>query len=500
MSGIRVTYSGLISFAVKLSSILTGIVFTLIVTRQLTQEEFGTWSLIGGLLLYAVFADFTISYWLTREVARGIKSARTAIVSGSIMSIGGILAYLVIVFFVAPQSNTDHDILFFAVILIVPMFLNDILHYLMVGWKPQVVSYGLFASEVTKIPVAIVLVFYLQMGIEGAILTVFVSYLSSIIINLIYARHELKGKIEKKFLKKWFRLSWIPMYQSIPNLAYVSDVVIFSVITGSVIGVAYVTAARAIARIVMHTGALSVGVYPKLLGGGSTNYLQENLSRVFYFVIPLMGLSITLARPGLFALNPVYEIAVPVVIILSFRSLFTIINKLFHSALQGIETVDVDENATFKSYVKSKLFLLPTLKVIQYGSYAVILVIVFSLLASGNSELDLIIAWSIVALLIEIPFVVYLYLLVRKNMMIKLDYKSLVKYLISGIISFGILHILVEQFLDYRISIFEFLPELLLFVAVGIGLYLGITYSIDKKTRELFKAIVSEIRQKGVKN
>ena len=81
-------------------------------------------------------------------------------------------------------------------------------------------------------------------------------------------------------------------------------------------------------------------------------------------------------------------------------------------------------------------------------------------------------------------------------MVIKLDYKSLVKYLISGIISFGILHILVEQFLDYRISIFEFLPELLLFVAVGIGLYLGITCSIDKKTRKLFKAIISEIKQK----
>ena len=496
MSGIRVTYSGLISFAVKLSTILTGIMFTVIVTRQLSEQEFGTWSLLGSLLLYVVFTDYVVSFWLTREVARGVDSARTALISSIMFSVGGTFAYLIIAYFVSIQANIDYEILFFGAILIFPRIINDILHFLNFGWKPQIISYALLGSEIVKVPAALVLIYFFNLGLEGAILATFISSIISISIHFLYSRHKLRAKFQKKFLKKWFRLSWIPLYHSIPNLAYVSDVVIFSLITGSVIGVAYVTAARAIARIVMNTGALSIGIYPKLLEGGPTEHLQEIITKVFYFVIPLMGLSITLARPGLFALNPVYEIAVPVVIILSFRSLFTVINKLFHSALQGIETVDIDENATFKSYVKSKLFLLPTLRVIQYGSYVVVLIIVLSLLTLENSEIELIIAWSIVALLIEVPFVIYLYILVRKNMVIKVDYKSLVKYLISGIISFGILHILVEQFLDYRISIFEFLPELLLFVATGVGLYFGITYSIDKKTRKLFKAIISEIKQK----
>jgi len=43
MSNIRVTYSGLISLGTKFSSIITGLVFTLIVTRSLSPEEFGTW-------------------------------------------------------------------------------------------------------------------------------------------------------------------------------------------------------------------------------------------------------------------------------------------------------------------------------------------------------------------------------------------------------------------------------------------------------------------------
>ena len=71
MSGIRVTYSGLISFVVSLLSVLTGVIFTLIVTRQLSQEEFGTWGLIGGMTGYVLIFGPITTYWVTREIARG---------------------------------------------------------------------------------------------------------------------------------------------------------------------------------------------------------------------------------------------------------------------------------------------------------------------------------------------------------------------------------------------------------------------------------------------
>ena len=54
MSKIRVTYSGLISFATNLVTVVTGLIFVIIVTRTLTIEEFGTWGLISGLFAYAV--------------------------------------------------------------------------------------------------------------------------------------------------------------------------------------------------------------------------------------------------------------------------------------------------------------------------------------------------------------------------------------------------------------------------------------------------------------
>ena len=54
MSKVRVTYTALISFATNLISVITGLVFVIIVTRSLTPDEFGTWGLISGLLAYAV--------------------------------------------------------------------------------------------------------------------------------------------------------------------------------------------------------------------------------------------------------------------------------------------------------------------------------------------------------------------------------------------------------------------------------------------------------------
>ena len=76
MSSIRVTYSGLIGLVIGLSSVITGMIFILIVTRSLTPEELGTWGLVGGLITYVVILEPMISYWTQREIARDIDSGK----------------------------------------------------------------------------------------------------------------------------------------------------------------------------------------------------------------------------------------------------------------------------------------------------------------------------------------------------------------------------------------------------------------------------------------
>lgn len=494
MSGIRVTYSGLISFVVRLTSILTGIVFTLIVTRQLTEQEFGSWSLIGSLITYIILVESIISYWTTREVARGTESGRTALMTSGIFTIGAIFAYILIAYVVGEQSNADVEILVFGVMLVPLMFIEQTLKGINYGWKPHVNSYAFLAFEISKIPVALIFIIILDFGVKGAIIATAFAYLASVIILSFYVRERIKNPFKKEFVKKWFKLSWLPLYRAIPTTVFLSDVVIFSIITGSVVGIAYITTARTITNLVTHTFAISRGVYPKLLEGGKQEYFQENLMRVLYFAIPFFAISVTFARPALFALNPIYEIAVPIVLILSPRAFLITLNKTFYGALQGIEKVDTKEEATFKEYVKSKLFLIPTVRIIQYSVYVLFLAVgLYLMIGTESTQLDLVMYWAIIGIATEIPFFIFYIIMVRKSFTINLDVKSLVKYALTTLLIFSVVYFAMEEFLVYEESIFQFLPNLLLYVSLAGAGYIGITYVIDKRIKVLINAIVKEV-------
>ena len=495
MSGIRVTYSGLISFVVGLASVFTGIIFTIIVTRQLTPEEFGTWNLIGGLIVYAVIIEPTISYWVTREVAREKESGKTAVFFSGVFSIGGVVVYLIIAYFIAQNTDAEQSILFVGAILIPLMFLNRTLTALNLGWKPHAVSYGKLFFEIFKIPAALIIVYLMDMGIEGAIISTAIAYVASIVILFISSRTKLHGLIELFYLKKWLKLSWLPLYPGIASMIYVLDVSMFALITGSVEGLAFWSAAVAVAALALHSKAISSAIYPKLLEGGKMEYLQKNLMLVLYFSIPLSALSIAFAKPALFALNPIYIVAVPVVIMLTLRGFSENIKFLFMSAIQGMETVDVNENSSFKDYLKSKLILIPTILLIQYSLYIVTLVVIL-VIFNSKTQLELVMYWSVTSVIISIPFTIYFYYLSRRRFKFKINYFAIIKYVIISTGIFGLIYFLMEEYLIFYESIFEFLPHLLLFVALGVGGYLFISYFTDRNTKNLVKSIFSEIKNK----
>lgn len=497
MSEIRVTYAGLISLAIKLVSIITGLVFTLIVTRELTQEEFGTWGLISGLLIYVLIFEPIISFWTTREIARGNEIGKTAFITNGAISIIGVVVYIIISFLVGFNSEAEQKILVFAAILVPAIFLHNTLNAINVGWKPQVVSYGFLVFEIVKIPLAIIFVYNYDLGVEGAILATCFAHITSIGTLLFFARTKIRAKFKVGFIKKCLKSFWIPTYRDIPPLLFTSDIVVFTLVTGSVTGIAFYVAARTISYIVMNVNSFSSALYPKFLAGGKQEYLKDNLNKLFYFAFPMMAVSIIFARAGLFTLNPVYEAAYSVVIVLTFRAFLSALNKTFYQVLQGIEQVDKNENSTFIDYLKSKLFWLPTIRLIQYSSYIGTLVIVL-LIFKTSTELELVLLWSFVALIVEIPVLIYLIIYVRRFFSLRLDFKGICKYLGSAVLVFTVLFFLVENYLEYKISIFEFLPNLMLFAAGGIGGYLLITYLIDSKTRQLFHAIINELKRKSV--
>ena len=498
MSRIRVTYSGLISFAVGLTSVITGIIFTLIVTRSLTAEEFGTWNLIGGLITYVIIVEPIVSYWATREMARGVESAKTAVMSSGLFSIGGVLVYIVIAYSLAAHVHANQNVLYFSSILIPVMFLNRTLTAVNLGWNPQSSSYGMLSFETAKIPAALILVYFLHMGIFGAISSTVVAYAASIVILGIFARQKIKGQFRISLLKKWVRLSWLSVYPGISNVIYHLDVIVFSVISGSVIGLAFYAAAQTVSNLVANSSLISQALYPKLLEGGNKQHLQENLIRFFYFAFPLAALAIVFAKPALYALKPIYESAVPVVVFMTIRAVLYVLGGTYNQAMLGIEKVDLNENSTIKDFVKSKLFSVPTMILVQYSVYTISIAVGLYLLKPfSKSDIDLVIYWSIISLATQVPFTVYYYYSTRKYFVTRIGPLILFKYLSASVVSFGITYFLVQE-LSYKKSIFEFIPNLMLFVFIGIGIYLGITYAVDLRTRKLFHAIINEIRGNSI--
>jgi hypothetical protein len=497
MSGIRVTYSGMISFVVGLASLFTGLIFTLIITRQLSQEEFGGWSLIGSLIAYVLVIHPIVSYWSTREIARGVESGKTAFISSGGFSMASLLIFFGIAYFFGVKTDIDLNILLLAGILIPVEFLRAVLVGITQGYRPQNEEYGILIFELTKIPLALLIIFYFDLGLVGVIITVFISRLASVITMLIQTRERLKGKFNKKSLKKWIKLFWLPIYPYISAILTTSDVAIFSIMTGSVFGLAYWSAATTISRIVNHSAKIGKAVYPKLLEGGKRELFQENLIRIFYFAFPLAAMSFVFSKPALFALNPLYSEAATVMLFLVPMIFLRTFSELFSSALQGIEKVDTRENATFRDYIRSKLFFIPTVRIVQRSLYLISLtVMLFLMIPSNQDQIQLVVYWAIIALAIQIPYTGFLYLLIKKEFTIRFDKKALFKYFSASVVAFGFTFLLMEEYLEYKISIFEFLPEFLQYVIIGVLFYLAITYIIDPRTRKLTKAIVSEVKNR----
>jgi len=497
MSGIRVTYSGLISLVVGITSIFTGLIFTLIVTRTVSITEYGIWGLISSLFGYVVTIEPMISYWATREIARNVDSGKTAILSSSLLSIMGIFIYSIIAYLVGHQTNIDQKILFFAIILIPLMFLNRTLNGINLGWKPHAVSYGVLASGIAQMPAALLFIYFLHLGVIGIILTTMMGNISSIIILTIFARQKIRNKIKKEFIGKWLKLFWLPLYPGVTSMIFFLDAVVFSLIAKSVEGLALWSVSLAISNLIPTSGLISRATYPKLLGENNTGYLKENISQLFYFAIPFVALAIVFAKPALFALNPIYEIAFPIVIFTSIFVFLNTISGVFQSLLSGMEKVDINENSTFRDYIKSKLFFLPTISLVQYSTYVIILAVGLLLLVQNvHSQLELVLYWSIAAIISHLPFTIYLYVLVKRNFALSLDIHRIGKFLLITFAVFGSTYFLIDKFLVYNSNIFEFIPHLLLLMLAAIGGYLLVTYFVDLKTRQLLNAIIQEVRNK----
>jgi hypothetical protein len=272
------------------------------------------------------------------------------------------------------------------------------------------------------------------------------------------------------------------------------DIALYLVITSSVIGIAYYTASFTIANLVKHTGNISQALYTKLLAKGNLDHIKENISLQLFFGIPLVGISVLFSKPALYALNPIYSDAYIVVIFLAIKSLFFILSQTFQVILLGIEKVDLIEKPKFSNLLHSYLFQIPSFRIIKLGIYLGILIpSLYLSFNSGMSEIELIILWSLISLLIEIPNFIFYLIIVKQKIGFVIPYTPVLKYVIGTGGMASVYFLTSPILITYHESIFNFLPELILQLILCVITYVGILYLIDSKTRNLVGAIINEV-------
>ena len=497
MSNIRVTYSGLIAFVVGIIGVFTGLIFVLMVTRRLSPEEFGTWALIGSIVHYFMISELIISYWSTRQIARNEQVGKTAILSSAFFSLGAIPIYLIYVLLITEKSTANFEIMLLGTILLPIFFVSQSLAAINLGHKPHATSYSLVLFETLKIPFGLFLVVILELGVEGAIFAIFFAYVGRIIVQFYFAKPKLGDMFKRSILKRWLHMSWIPLYSNIPRYIQTLDVVLYSIITGSVLGIAFYHAAITVSGIVTHSSSISQALYPKLLAERNFEGIKKNLTHVMFFAVPLLGISVIFSKPALFALNPLYQDAWLIVILLSFKMFAYILKTVPGAILGGTEQVDTEKNPTFSRLMASNLFQVPTILSIFSAIYLGTLIVVLILLPNSNgNELELVTWWALIGLIIEIPSTIALWIKSKKHAKFSFPFKNTSKYIGATLVFIVIFYFTSPFIITYEESIYKFLPALILQLSICVGIYLMITFTIDTEVKILFKTIFHEFSKK----
>jgi len=486
MSEIRLRFAGVTGFLAQILSLFTGLIFTTLITRNLSIIEYGEWNTISSLIYYGAFASNLLGYWFTRYTARNTNIAKTGILVTFIFSIAGIIPFLVAAkLFVTNYENLFPIILFASLQVITTSIVYNLVA-ITNGKKPEFSTYGFLIFEVAKVIIAFLMVFGKGLTLIDAIFVVIIAEFVRACFLALLIRKEFFKKVEFDNIKKIIKSLWLPFYNRISGLIFTSDVLIVSLITSSYTNIAIFKVGLVFSTIVQYGSQLAFPLYIKLLGGGRAKDIETSAKLMFTFMIPLAVGIFILAKPLLYLLNPQYvssEIILQLLVVYSFT---LAINEFLYNVIQGNEKIDT-MSIKFRDLLHSTLFLLPTLNLVRVGAYIAGLII-FIMLTSFQemSPKTFGETWAVILLSTNIPITVYLSKIIRGKITFIVPWKNIGKYILSAM-TMSIILLYLMKFLTYNPKTTLFAVEIFAVVAGSMITYFGILLIIDGETRRLLR-------------
>jgi hypothetical protein len=483
-----VHYSGFVIFASQILSLFTGVIFTLLLTRNMTDPaEFGAWSFIFYLIGLFTLVNGLFPFWATRFVARGKEGAiKTAVSANLIVAVVATVVYLLsvsVVLEVLHVTSVALVIYLIAAFQIVNNYLITVFEACLRAVKPQTTGYGLLIEEVVKV----VLAYGIFLGAGQLFLGAIVGIVAGASVQAGFyvwlLRDYLRQRIHWGYLREWLKGSAAFLYNAVGG-QLVGFVLYLLVLFGGQSALGDYTAALTFSTVIGYASSLAFALYPKMLAQDCLADVVASFKNMLMLALPMVTVSLTMATSLLTILNAVYSVASPVLVLLTVDTLIVLVFQFYTQCLIGAETLDVEGKISVRELVRSKIFKVFSLPYLQA---AIALPTVYYILTQVSLSGPVEAAMYVVVVNIVAHSVIFavIYGLMRGEFRLPVPWLSVAKYVFAALVA-AVLLVVIPQTTTLTTTFAK--------VLLGVGVYAMLLLVIDGDARKLGKRIVEEIQ------
>jgi len=495
----RLVRSGLILFLSRLISAVTGLAFTIMITRSVPEAEYGIWANINvDIVTYFTLLSGILPFWIIRFFARGYKdSAKTGVIANLLFGISSAIIYVIFIPFLLPFLHIRLNYLpiyLLASIQILEIYLTSAFQPILRTVKIETLAYGFLIEEITRVVLGYWLILNARMGLYGAMLALISAFFVQFLVYLYASKNFLYGKIKWSYIKEWIKGSVANLYNIIGQRVAAFSTLLLIIVCGEVVGLkarAYYGAASQVASVISYTVFLVFALYPRLLMKQESEDISESFKLFFMFAIPMTVGAVMLADSFLtiFGKGVVagelidYSVATPVLCLLAPSVLALSISQVFNSIIFSAEKFDLEARIPLKELVHSKIFKIFTLPYVK--ALIVLPTLYFILAFLGSDPVASALSLAALSVITEVFLLMIRILLARNTLNFSFPWRNILNYSFASAIMAGFL-LLTEH--PTRIS------TVLLYTLAAGGIYFAVLLVIDKDARGLVKAVIGEIK------
>jgi hypothetical protein len=485
-------FTGFVAFAVRIGSLLTGLAFSIIVARRLSEEDFGAWAYVGRLVSYFAATASFVSFWAGRDAGRGRRPLKTAMVGSGLMVVPLSLAYLAVVGFSAHAIGRESWVVMLGLMQLPVLHLLNTADGVSYGHRPTASAYALATFEVLKLFLAFLMVHLLGLGLFGVFASISIAQMVQLSV-LVYLQRDVMGSVNLGDFLRWLKGFAIPLLAFVNGFVYGLDVFLGGIIYGSALPLSYWQAALTVALVVSYYNNLVVGLYPALLSGGGSREVEKVFRFAMMLGTPLLFGALFLGKDLLLLLRPAYAEAAPVLYVLAVSYWIGGLGTLFSSIVGGREEVDRKVDVSFQDYMKSKLFRYTLVTLFLSAVYATAFSVVTVVAKLDRwGPVDTAYGWSFVHLGTSVTGIVMGYLFSKGRVSFRIPWKSLAGYLGASVLMVLAMYPLHAFIPPSSTAIIQSVRvSTLLFV--GVTTYLGTVLTLDREGRVMVKLLITRL-------